>query len=419
MTPAPLTIKRLTVRDVLRVSVVEITPTGAVVTLGGKNGAGKSSVLNAIELALAGLRDAPPVPVRRGAERGEVIVDLGDIVVERSFTASGSDLVVRAKDGARYPKPQAMLDALFERMAFDPLAFARLDPRAQAEQLRRIVGLDLSALDAERERVFAERTDVNRDGKAVRARLDAVPCHEGAPEAEVSVADLSAELERRLGAQSANERVRHRRREAAAARELASANVARLERELARARETLATADQAHREALGAVDALVEPDVGETRAAIALAEASNRRARDNRTRAALAAEVEGLRGRSAALGERIAALDAARTARIAASPFPVPGLGFGEDGAVTLNGLPFAQAGMAEKIRVSVALGVAAHPRLRVFFVRDGSLLDDDNLRLVAELAQAAACQIWIEHAHATASDAIIIEDGTVRTRAE
>lgn len=419
MPDTPLTIKRLTVRDVLRVSVVEITPDGHVVTLGGRNGSGKSSVLNAIEMALAGLRAVPPRPIRKGAERGEVVVDLGDLVVERTFTASGSDLVVKAKDGARYPKPQAMLDALFASVAFDPLAFAAMEPPAQAETLRRVLGLDLSALDRERDAVFAERTEVNRDGKAAKARLDAAVRHEDAPATETDAALLGQDLERRIQLDRDNDELRRDARQAGGDSERAAAEVRRLENALEAARaEHRAT--QSRATALAAqVAAIRDPGIAAAREALAAVEANNRKVRENREHARLAAEVDGLRERSKALSDRLAELASARAAQIAAAPFPVPGLGFAEDGTVTLNDLPFEQASRAEQLRVSVALGVASNPRLRVFFVRDGSLLDADNLRLVAELAREAGAQVWIEDARSTDPKAIIISDGTVQKGAD
>ena len=45
---------RLKAENVKRLHAVEITPEGEVVVVAGKNGAGKSSVLDAITYALAG-----------------------------------------------------------------------------------------------------------------------------------------------------------------------------------------------------------------------------------------------------------------------------------------------------------------------------------------------------------------------------
>jgi hypothetical protein len=120
-------------------------------------------VLDAIAMAFGGRDQIPAEPIRRGVDRAEVVVDLGEILVRRTFTAvGGGQLVVSNREGARFQSPQSMLDALVGRLSFDPLAFAREKPARQAEILRELVGLDLAPLDARRAVVYAERTAVNK-----------------------------------------------------------------------------------------------------------------------------------------------------------------------------------------------------------------------------------------------------------------
>ena len=98
-------IVQLTAENVKRLSVVEITPKGNVIVIGGKNGQGKTSVLDAIEYALAG-DPAAKMPVRRGEEKAHVVVELDDLIVKRTFTAAGgTSLVVTNKDGVKQLSP--------------------------------------------------------------------------------------------------------------------------------------------------------------------------------------------------------------------------------------------------------------------------------------------------------------------------
>jgi hypothetical protein len=50
-----------------------------------------------------------------------------------------------------------------------------------------------------------------------------------------------------------------------------------------------------------------------------------------------------------------------------------------------------------------------------VALVRDGSALDADSLRIVAETAQKYDGQVWLERVGDGDEGAIVIEDGTVR----
>jgi hypothetical protein len=98
---------------------------------------------------------------------------------------------------------------------------------------------------------------------------------------------------------------------------------------------------------------------------------------------------------------------------MADAKFPVPELSFGDDG-VLVKGVPFEQASAAEQLRVSVAMGVALNPKLKVLLVRDGSLLDAKSLQLLADMAEANESQVWLERVGDADAAAVVIEDGQV-----
>ena len=77
---------RLAAENVKRLVAVEITPKGNVIEITGKNGAGKTSVLDSIWWALAGNRTHQAVPVRQGETEAVISLDLGDIKVRREFS---------------------------------------------------------------------------------------------------------------------------------------------------------------------------------------------------------------------------------------------------------------------------------------------------------------------------------------------
>jgi hypothetical protein len=59
-------------------------------------------------------------------------------------------------------------------------------------------------------------------------------------------------------------------------------------------------------------------------------------------------------------------------------------------------------------------MGFALHPRLKILLIRDGSLLDENNLKTVAEMAQEHDGQVWIERVSKGAECSVIIENGLV-----
>ena len=104
----------LRAENVKRLRAVRIRPTGPVVQLTGANEQGKSSVLDCIWWALEGAKHIQAMPIRKGATRAHIRLDLGELVVERRFSAAGTTLVVENAEGARYKAPQEMLDALVD-----------------------------------------------------------------------------------------------------------------------------------------------------------------------------------------------------------------------------------------------------------------------------------------------------------------
>ena len=141
-------ILKLTADSFMKLTAVEITPTSPIVTVAGKNRAGKTSVLKAIEAALGGKDHSPDEPIHKGDKSARVVVETDTITVTRKWSAKGTSLEVKAKDGAVFASPQAMLDKLVGPLSFDPVKFCRLDPKEQSATLRRLVGLDFAVEDA-------------------------------------------------------------------------------------------------------------------------------------------------------------------------------------------------------------------------------------------------------------------------------
>lgn len=430
----PLTIVEFRASNVKRLKVAHIKPDGAAVVLGGKNGQGKTSVLDSILYALGGKDFVCRQPVRKGEESAEVVLDLGEIIVRRTFTPDGSsNVTVSSREGARFPSPQAMLDRLTGRLSFDPLGFARMKPADQADTLRRSVGLDFSALDAERTQVFAERTIVNRDGQALRVRFDSAAFYEGAPLEEQSTADVLARRDAALEQNKANAALRQRAKDAhrdhvdATKAEIAAADaVQETQEEIHRLQQVLETQKAAHKTAVEALTtarnhaveietqatAVVDVDTKPFDAELGQVEQTNAKTRANLEHARLKERLDEKRAESTAKTTRLEAIDKEKAKAIAEAAMPVPGLAFDETG-VTLNGLPFDQASQAEQLRVSVAMGFALNPRLRVLLVRDASLLDAESLALVEQMAAERGGQVWLERVEQDGATTVLIEDGT------
>lgn len=427
----------LVAENVKRIKVVDVRAKGkSVIVVGGQNDQGKSSLLDAIEMALEGKRSHPKEPLRRGAKRGRVVVELDDIVVTRTFAAGGgTELVVESKAGKRFPSPQAMLDKLYSDLTFDPLSFERQEPGDQAEIIRKIVGLDFRALDDERQKLYDQRTDENRSLKALQVTYDATIHHDDAPDDEVSIDDLARELEKaeqlQRDADKAERAVESLDAEAVRLKEQIEqeqTRIAELKRMIAQSEAKVSTLNgqlAANESASAAAAARsqeaseVVPDTTEIRARLAAANDVNTKVRENRQHYAAQEMLEDARARVADLTAKIDQIDEQKAEQLATAKYPVDGLAMSADGTVLFGGIPFEQASTSDRIRVSVAIGLALHPKLRVLLVRDGSLIGAAKLQVIEEMVKQADAQLWIEmmQEEPTSKTTVFIHDGMVVSR--
>lgn len=457
-----------------RLSVVEIKPDGNLVQITGKNASGKTSVLDAMWAALGGQSHIQSMPIRRGEDKASIRLDMGEIIVTRTFKR-GEDgptttIKVENKEGFRPSSPQKMLDGLLGSLSFDPLAFTRMEPRQQFDALRRFVpDVDFDAIDKANKSDFTKRQDINREAKQTRAAAEQIAVPSGLPAEFIDEAALTDRLAS-AGEHNGDIEVRKERRTRAteqitthrrAADEIeagqpaeekriedrANATIADLNKQIDGLRMQIKALDQRitetgaqtsidiaearryaginaanHRqeadrlqEKLDEAGPLPEAiDVAELQHSIAQARDINAGIRQRNQRDRHVERAEALEGQSQALTEAMDARNKAKTEAIAKGALPVPGLGFG-DGIVTLNGIPFDQASDAEQLRASIAVAMASNPKLRVIRVRDGSLLDEDGMKLLAEMADAADCQVWVERVDSSGQVGFVLEDGHLK----
>ena len=158
-------ILKLTAENFKKLSAVEISPDGNMVIISGKNGAGKSSVLDAIEAALCGGRTLPKQPIKEGEIRAKVEVDMGEYKVTRTFFGTTSTLIVETtgETKAKISSPQAFLDKIVGDLSFDPLAFLKKQPAEQRNTLMKFLGLNLEEFVNKIAAIKIERTELNRE----------------------------------------------------------------------------------------------------------------------------------------------------------------------------------------------------------------------------------------------------------------
>lgn len=444
----------LDVENIKRVSAAFITTNGddPLVQVTGKNGAGKSSVMDAIAMALGGKKLCPAEPLRRGQNSGHVSVDLGPYIITRRFwrrevidcdaahahtpecashfEGVDSSLSVKSPDGADYKSPQSLLDKLVSDLTFDPLGFLELQPKDQRELVRRFTGLDFTMLDGQRKTALQQLSEAETVLKLAQRDADAGEHYPAAPATAVDVQNLLDRLANaetlQAAAATAEKEVEAKRRAfetTKAAIASAEQTIEELETQLTSARSLLVQLESTRTKELAAGQAArvawdtaksAVPDTTKLREDLASANTVNAQVAANVRHAAILAAKQEALTHVATAKDQIAAIDARKLDALSKAAFPVPGLGFSDDG-LTFEGLPFEQASYAQQLRVAVAMGLAQNPKLKVLLIRHGNALDQTSLQLLAQLATEHGAQVWLERvAEAADGVSVFIEEGRV-----
>lgn len=419
----------LQVENFKKIKVFALEPKGNVIKISGANASGKTSALDAIQLAIAGTRGGPSAPVRRGAGRGAVRINFGEFIVNRIWTEGGDskgEMWIEAKDGMQYPSPQKVLDGFMGKLSFDPLAFIRMEPKAQSVELRKLLDLDeaLDELKAKEQVDYNVRRDRTKYLDQLKAQRLALEYPAGLPNKKrdidammkelASVADFNLQIERE---KTRRELERQRIENTKAAYTDRSDEIDRLR---AKIQELQALNGQDLKDineyaaALKKQKPLAEPkDALALTENIAAARAVNVAIDRKADADAKDKEIERTEQEVQKLSDNINGYRKKQESTIMQAKYPVPGLGFSEEG-VTYNGLPFEQASNAEQIEVSVAMGMAGNPKLRVMRIKDGSLLDDESMAMIEKMADQNEFQVWVEVVDTSGKVGVYLVDGEI-----
>lgn len=390
------------VRNFMRIveATAIINPDGTLTTVGGRNKQGKSSFLTAILSALVGTPNSVKQAIHDDALSGEITLKVEGtdetIIIRRSFVKEGDKESTKLSctvNGIKVSSPTEVLKTIIGQFFVDPVKFITMQPIEQRKALAALVKLDLTDVDAEIKDLRAENAERLKQQESLKRHSETLPWHEGAPEAEVSITDLTRQL---VDAQANNqsnaaivaERLRYQQKV-----ETAGLRITELEQEIARIRANIVEID-ALRQALP--QPCADIDVTPLQAQIETAEETNGKVRDNQTRIVSRQKWADAEAELKIALEREQSLVLQRKTMLAAVEFPVPGLGFDET-EVTFNGLPFSQASQAEQIHASVAIALAGSGKYKPIFIKDASLMDADFLKQLAEVAQKYDAQVFAE----------------------
>lgn len=206
-------INTLQLENVKRIKAVQLEPAeNGLTIIGGKNGQGKTSVLDAIAWALGGERHRPSKAKREGSATPPCLkITLSNgLVVERS----GKNSALKVIDPTGRKSGQQLLNSFISEFALNVPRFLEATPKEKADILLQIIGVgdQLFTLEQEEKRIYDERRAVGQIGDRKKKHAEEMIEYSDVPEEYISISDLIKQQQDILARNGENERLRAKAR---------------------------------------------------------------------------------------------------------------------------------------------------------------------------------------------------------------
>ena len=407
-------INALQVENVKRVKAVALEPSANGLTvIGGKNGQGKTSVLDAIAWALGGDRYRPSNAEREGSTLPPHIkLELSNgLTVERS----GKNSALKVVDTTGKRSGQQLLNEFVEQLAIDLPRFLQASNREKADTLLQVIGVGdrIHELEAKERDVYNRRRMIGQDADRKRKYADELPHYPAAPKEPVSASQLIRQQQDILARNGENQRKRMRANQIEHEYGKAAAHVSLLRSQLADAEKQLQQleADLAisQKDALDLQDESTE----EIERSLQEIEQINIQVRANCDREKAEQDAAYYAQQYQDLTKELEEIRHDKYALLDSAKLPLPGLSV-EDGELTYNGKKWDCMSGADQLIAATAIVRAINPKCGFVLLDKLEQLDADTLLSFGSWLEEQGLQAIATRVSTGPECSIIIEDGFV-----
>lgn len=398
-------ITKLVAENILKLQAVHITPQSSTIEIKGDNGAGKSSILDAILIGLKGKKFSPPEPVKHGEKKGKIVIDMGGdsaaglppFTITSKVTNNKIETIIEPSELLNGETPRQFLDKLLGAISFDPWEFINQEGSKQRKILLELVGVDVDEIDKREKKIFDDRQVKGRELKAAKIKFDALPNPPDITETEeIKVSELSQKLtdaiefnndytERELNNQKLKESAIRNKEEIKNLRKRADD----LEKLVEQQREN-------YKKEKAELEQLELKDIQGIKQEIESIEDKNAKIRENKKWNETEKEFISIQSAYDKLDQDLESVRQEKVTALQSANIPVDGLSFAEDG-LLYNSIPLSQCSDGEKLMISMRISMALNPTVKILRVKDGSLIGPKNLEILKEIVKDKGYQLWIE----------------------
>lgn len=407
-------INALQVENVKRVKAVALEPSANGLTvIGGKNGQGKTSVLDAIAWALGGDRYRPSNAEREGSTLPPHIkLELSNgLTVERS----GKNSALKVVDTTGKRSGQQLLNEFVEQLAIDLPHFLQASNREKADTLLQVIGVgdQVRSLEVKEKEVYNRRRMIGQEADRKRKYADELPHYPAAPNEPVSASQLIRQQQDILARNGENQRKRMRANQIEHEYGRTAAHVSLLRSQLADAEKQLqqlvADLAIAQKDALD----LQDESTDEIERSLQEIEQINIQVRANCDREKAEQDAAHYAQQYQDLTKELEEIRHDKYALLDSAKLPLPGLSV-EDGELTYNGKKWDCMSGADQLIVATAIVRAINPKCGFVLLDKLEQLDADQLHMFGVWLQSQQLQVIATRVSTGPECSIIIEDGFV-----
>ena len=418
-------INTLELENVKRIRAVRLEPTKSGLTvIGGRNGQGKTSVLDAIAWALGGNKFRPAEPQRADSivpPYLKITLDNG-MIVERS----GKNGNLKVIDPSGNKSGQQILDSFVEQLALDLPKFMNMNDKEKANVLLQIIGIGdrLYALDRQEETLYNRRTETGRIADRKKKYADELPFHSGIPVEPVSPLELIRQQQDILARNGENRRKRERVDQIENEANALSREISMLTKEIDKLRAELSDKNIRLTKLLADLETarkttamLHDESTAELERSIADIDELNRKIRENCDRQKAEIDAENYSREYDDLTEQIEAVRKEKTDLLKNADLPLPELSV-RDGAITYKGHLWSDMSGSDQLKAATAIVRRLNPKCGFVLLDKLEQMDPDTLREFGEWLEAEGLQAIATRVSTGDECSVIIEDGYIKADA-
>ncbi len=405
-------INTLELENVKRIKAVKIEPTKDGLTIiGGKNGQGKTSVLDAIAWALGGDKYRPSEAQRAGSAIPPVLkvtLDNG-IIVERS--GKNSSLKVIDSNGNR--SGQQLLNTFISQLALDLPKFMNSSNREKAETLLQIIGVGdtLTQLEYEESKIYNNRHAIGQIADQKEKYAKEMPRYTDVPPVPVNVTELILQQQEILRKNGENRKKRENAATLKDAYVIISERISAAEEALSRLLKEKEQLESDLEIAEKSIECLTDESTAEIEASLKNIETINVKVRANLDREKAEEDAKNYRSQYDDLTERLEKVRKEKSDLLTNADLPLPGLSV-KDGELTYNDFKWDNMSSSEQLKVSVAIVRKLNPDCKFVLIDKLEQMDIDTLNDFGNWLESEGLQAIATRVSSGDECSVIIEDG-------